>query len=167
MGKSGKNPAQEKLEIVPFNDKSLVKKSFSEESAEFKHLIEWLRVHAWPCQHEKTCKIYLAFRDDKLVGYIAVNTANLKLPAKKYNNTHDPTVLSISKLFVAESSRRHGTGTQLVLFALDLAGKFDELIGCRGLVVDSHEKALDFYTKFGFKVIDSQKDPFKMFFPMP
>ncbi len=87
--------------------------------------------------------IFLAFKDDRLVGFIASD-------AKWFSKREGKVVGAIHELVVDETYRRKGVATLLMNEAIDYFRK-------RGLdmaelwVGDENETARKFYKKFGFR----------------
>lgn len=60
-------------------------------------------------------------------------------------------MLRVARLAVAEHAQRRGIGKGLLRFALDLAQKTAEEVGCVGVIVDAKPEAQAFYLKYGFE----------------
>ena len=65
--------------------------------------------------------------------------------------------LLIGELAVSNGYQKNGIGTFLCDFCFDRAVKLSKILGCRFLVVDAVESAVNFYTNYGFVLAPKQK----------
>ncbi len=66
--------------------------------------------------------------------------------------------LLIGQLAVCKNQQSSGIGTFICDFCLDRAIKLSQqVLGCRFLVVDAVEKAVKFYTNYGFVLAPKQE----------
>jgi GNAT superfamily N-acetyltransferase len=65
----------------------------------------------------------------------------------------------IGKLAVCDGFERKGYGSQLVNLAIAIAkNEVRSAVGCRFLLVDSHQDAIEFYKKNGFVMINTKQN---------
>ncbi|XHH09833.1 MAG: GNAT family N-acetyltransferase [Candidatus Bathyarchaeia archaeon] len=65
--------------------------------------------------------------------------------------------LLIGQLGVCGKHQGNGVGTYICDFCFDRAIKLSHRVGCRFLVVDALESAVDFYVKYGFTLAPKQE----------
>ena len=79
-----------------------------------------------------------------------------KDPAYRYR--HFPAV-KIARLAVDKNVRNNGLGKVLIDLALGIAkDRISSAVGCRFLVVDSKQDAVEFYQKRGFTLLGTQNN---------
>lgn len=162
------------LDIIPLNDKKLLKGVFPNADKEFQNLINWLKTFAVLDQREKKSKTYLARYQNQIIAYLTVSTGFLEGEIKNVKNTSSFShqVLMLGKLYVIPEYRGNGIGVKLLNFVVDIANDINEMTGCLGIQVDSNEnkKTVDFYKKFGFVEFDEDNDgerTIRMIFKLP
>ena len=62
--------------------------------------------------------------------------------------------LGLARLAVGKSVQSMGVGGQLLRFALKLASKMADQVGCAAVVVDAKPEAVHFYSKYGFTAFE-------------
>ena len=65
--------------------------------------------------------------------------------------------LLIGQLGVCGERQGNGVGTYICDFCFDRAIKLSQRVGCRFLVVDALESAVNFYVKYGFTLAPKQE----------
>jgi GNAT superfamily N-acetyltransferase len=65
--------------------------------------------------------------------------------------------LLIGQLAVCEAHQGEGVGTYICDFCFDRAIRLSQRVGCRFLVVDALESAVEFYLKYGFTLAPKQE----------
>jgi GNAT superfamily N-acetyltransferase len=107
-------------------------------------------------------KTYVIVEGKRVHAYISLSCAQVKLdshpddlPGYKY----DYPAVKIGKLAVHEDYERRDFGSDLVDLAIAIAkDAIRKHVGCRLLLVDSHQDAVEFYQKKGFLMIDTEEN---------
>ncbi len=99
---------------------------------------------------------YVAVEADAIVGFVTVTPAEIlidDLPSdRRARLPHYPLpVLRVTRLAVDRSAQGRRIGHALLRFALWLARRTAEQVGCVGVVVDAKPAAVTFYRRFGFE----------------
>jgi GNAT superfamily N-acetyltransferase len=99
---------------------------------------------------------YIAIAAEVIVGFVTVTASEIEIDAlpderRRQLPRYPLPVLRVARLAVAEQAQGRGIGKALLRFALDLARKTAEVVGCTGVVVDAKPKAKAFYLKYGFE----------------
>jgi len=99
---------------------------------------------------------YVAVETDQIVGFVTVNPGEIlvdDLPSASRRRLprYPLPVLRIARLAVDRSAQSRGIGHALLRFALSLARRTAEQVGCVGVVVDAKPSAGTFYRRFGFE----------------
>ena len=100
---------------------------------------------------------YVAAAEDRILGFATVTPASLDadaLPSGKRMGPYPVPVLRVARLAVDERVREAGIGRALLRFCLELALEMERKLGCAGVVVDAKNESVDFYTGYGFVVLD-------------
>jgi predicted N-acetyltransferase YhbS len=102
---------------------------------------------------------FVAVDSGHVLGFVTVAPRHIdieELPerVRKKLPRYPLPVLGIARLAVDESARSMGIGRQLLRYALGLAAKMADDVGCAGVVVDAKRDAVTFYAKFGFTELD-------------
>jgi predicted GNAT family N-acyltransferase len=104
-------------------------------------------------------------------GHIEID--DLPVSAQKKLPRYPLPVLRLARLAVDMSVRGQGLGRALLRFVIGLAVQMADAYGCIGLVVDAKAGAVDFYSQYGFIVIepveghsDARPQPVAMFLAM-
>ena len=96
---------------------------------------------------------YVAVEEPVILGFLTVSAsqldAELVAPSRRLPPYPVP-VLRIARLASSEASRGRGVGKALLRFAVELAEKMRDEVGCVGMVVDAKPPAIGFYRPFGF-----------------
>jgi GNAT superfamily N-acetyltransferase len=92
-------------------------------------------------------------------GYVTVSaghieTERLTVKIKKKLPNYPLPILRIARLAIDEKYKGQGIGQTLLRSMLELAVKMNDEIGCVGVVVDAKVKAVPFYQKYGFILIE-------------
>ncbi len=121
---------------------------------------------------------YIAVEDDAILGFVTVSPSEIEidaLPADRRRRLprYPLPTLRLARLAVAQSAQGRGIGQALLRFALTLARRMADEIGCVGVVVDAKPEAQSFYLRFGFVsmsaiegVLLDRPEPTPMFLPM-
>jgi predicted N-acetyltransferase YhbS len=119
---------------------------------------------------------YVAADDESIVGFVTVTPAVLDaedLPSGRKPPPYPLPALRVARLAVDVSARGRGVGKALMRFALDLAVRMRDELGCVGVLVDAKEEAIAFYRRLGFvelKVLEgasrSVPRPTTMYLPL-
>ena len=125
----------------------------------------FLQKHAKAFQANSLARTYGAFDASKarIIGYITLvcgqivtGDGNHKLvddPAYRYD--HYPAI-KIARLAVDQNMRKNRLGRTLVDLALGIAkDTISPAVGCRFVVVDSKQNAVQFYQRCGFTLLDT------------
>ena len=101
---------------------------------------------------------YIATDEDTIFGYMTVAMGTLEveeLPEKKSLSEHYPLpILRLGRLAVDNRYQGQEIGKQLLRHAFKLALQQRDTVGCVGVVIDAKTEAIEFYQKFGFRLID-------------
>ena len=121
---------------------------------------------------------YIAVEDDAILGFVTVSPSEIEidaLPADRRRRLprYPLPTLRLARLGVAQSAQGRGIGQALLRFALTLARRMADEIGCVGVVVDAKPEAQTFYLRYGFEsmsaiegVLLDRPEPTPMFLPM-
>ena len=121
---------------------------------------------------------YVAVAVDTILGFVTVAPSEIVIDAlleasRRQLPRYPLPVLRVARLAVAESAQGDGIGKALLRFALDLACRTAEEIGCVGVVVDAKPEALAFYRRYGFEpfavlegALLGRPEPVPMFLPL-
>jgi ribosomal protein S18 acetylase RimI-like enzyme len=101
---------------------------------------------------------YIAIIDNTIVGFVTISASSIKIDDYENMDQKLPKyplpILRISRLAVDKNFQNKSIGKELLKFVLNLSLQQKEQFGCIGVVVDAKDEAVDFYTQFGFKIID-------------
>ncbi len=135
----------------------------------FQALKAFLRNQAIDFQQASVAKTYIAVSFDvspKILGFITLTTSEIdirqgyELDDCPYANRYDSLpAVKIARL--ATDSRFRGQGIGVVLVSLALALAKDEVaerVGCRFLITDAKQEAIDFYQNQGFTLLDTDEN---------
>jgi GNAT superfamily N-acetyltransferase len=137
-------------------------------------LIDFLVEDALNQQNRKISVTYLWFlrRTNELVGYVTISPDCIK--TKKINqqlsqkfrekgiNYKSLPALKIGRLCVDDRFQKCGIGTLIIQFAINIASKLSQQVGCRFLYLDAKRNednakdALHFYRRMGFEYYDEK-----------
>lgn len=121
---------------------------------------------------------YIAVDDEQILGFVTVSPSEIEidaLPADRRRRLprYPLPVLRVARLAVAEQAQGYGIGRALLRFALTLACRTANEIGCIGVVVDAKPQAQTFYLAHGFEPLDviegallDRPEPVPMFLPL-
>jgi GNAT superfamily N-acetyltransferase len=101
---------------------------------------------------------YVAMEAGEIMGFVTVTPAEIlveDLPSDRRASLprYPLPVLRIARLAVDRSAQGRGLGHSLLKFALSLARRTAEQVGCIGVVVDAKLAAVTFYQRFGFEAL--------------
>ncbi len=121
---------------------------------------------------------YIAVEDDAILGFVTVSPSEIEidaLPADRRRRLprYPLPTLRLARLAVARSAQGRGIGHALLRFALTLARRMADEIGCVGVVVDAKPDAQTFYLRYGFESVSAvegvlldRPEPTPMFLPL-
>lgn len=102
---------------------------------------------------------------NRVVGYVSFTNSEVSFRGANKPETlnHIPynslPALKVTRLLVCSDYQRKGFGELLIGYATEIAEKkLVPWVGCRLLVVDSKQKAIDFYLKCGFDKLNTKKN---------
>ncbi len=121
---------------------------------------------------------YIAVEDDAILGFVTVSPSEIEIDAlpadrRRRSPRYPLPVLRLARLAVAENARDRGVGQALLRFALTLARRMADEIGCVGVVVDAKPEAQTSYRRYGFESVSAvegvlldRPEPTPMFLPL-
>jgi GNAT superfamily N-acetyltransferase len=121
---------------------------------------------------------YIAVEDDAILGFVTVSPSEIEIDAlpadrRRLLPRYPLPTLRLARLAVAQSAQGRGIGQALLRFALTLARRMADEIGCVGVVVDAKPEAQTFYLRYGFEsmsaiegVLLDRPEPTPMFLPL-
>ncbi|EGV27933.1 GCN5-related N-acetyltransferase [Thiorhodococcus drewsii AZ1] len=121
---------------------------------------------------------YIALAEARILGFVTVAPSEIEIEAlpqeRRRRLPHYPLpVIRVARLAVAEQAHGCGIGKALLRFALELARRTSEEIGCIGVVVDAKPEAQSFYRRYGFEPFDllegalhNRPEPIPLFLPL-
>jgi GNAT superfamily N-acetyltransferase len=121
---------------------------------------------------------YIAVESDSILGFVTVAPSEVEIDAlpeasRRQLPRYPLPVLRVARLGVAEQSQGRGIGKTLLRFALSLARRTAEEVGCVGVVVDAKPQARAFYLRYGFEPLPvmegalfDRPEPLPMFLPL-
>ena len=128
--------------------------------------------------HHHVGVTYIAVEDDAILGFVTVSPSEIEIDAlsaerRRRLPRYPLPVLRLARLAVAETARDRGVGQALLRFALILARRMADEIGCVGVVVDAKPQARTFYLRYGFESVSAvegvlldRPEPTPMFLPL-
>jgi predicted N-acetyltransferase YhbS len=96
---------------------------------------------------------YVAVDGAVLLGFVTVSPATIcadDLPDGRRMPWYPVPVLRVARLAVDERAQGRGVGSGLLRFAIELAERQRDEVGCVGVLVDAKPGAEEFYGEFGF-----------------
>lgn len=96
---------------------------------------------------------YVAAEGRQILGFVTVSPASLdaeELPDGRRMPPYPLPVLRIARLATDRRVHGLGVGTALLRFALELAERMRDELGCIGVLVDAKPEAVSFYDRYGF-----------------
>jgi len=126
----------------------------------------FLQKHARTLEAQSLARTYGVFEAGgaKVLGYITLVCGEIVADPDEVNLTKDPAyryrhypAVKIARLAVDKNVRKNGLGKVLIELALGIAkDRISTAAGCRFLVVDSKQDAVEFYQKRGFTLLGTQ-----------
>ena len=120
-------------------------------------LTDWLKRFALTTQQGEAARVYVAHRDNHVLGYYALATGGVTkadAPTRVgagLGGYHVP-VLLLARLAVDTREQRRGLGSALLKDALLRVARIADEVGVRALMVNAQdEAALAFYERFDFR----------------
>lgn len=137
-----------------------------------KELLKYIRQFAYRHSKENFYKTYgFINTEDKVIAYISFSLSSIDkedLPSEVTNippsHNFPISALKITKLLVSEDLRGQGLGTELVTLAHTIALILSHQVGCRLLLVDAKNKAIEFYKKSNFIISQKTKKDITLIF---
>ena len=131
---------------------------------DFITLSQFLKKSAHAHQSQHVSRTYVFANDaNKIIAYISLICAQIELDApvddvENYPGKAYPAV-KIGKLAVDRGYRTNELGSKLVDLSLAIAKEnIQPHVGCRFLAVDSHQEAIGFYQKKGFRLLETDEN---------
>ena len=119
---------------------------------------------------------YVAKDATEILGFVTVSAAQLRaddLPTGRRMPPYPVPVLRLARLATSSSARGRGVGKSLLRFAIELAERMRDEVGCVGIAVDAKADAVSFYLPFGFvpiRLVEGASEiipaPSPMFLPL-
>jgi GNAT superfamily N-acetyltransferase len=105
---------------------------------------------------------WVAARGESVLGFATLSAAHLELgdlpeDTRRGLPTYPLPELRLARLAVAIEARGLGIGRVLLRAVFDLAWRMSEEFGCIGMLVDAKPDALDFYSAFGSRTLQTTK----------
>lgn len=139
------------LRFEPYNGEKLPE-CFEYEPLD-NELVEFYNIDAEKYQNESMTKVRNVFYQNKLVGYYAYTSSEIR----KYELNREDKVapfahpaIKLGRLLVCKSMRKKGVGKAIVQDLISIALKVRQDLPLRFLVVDSKPNSVGFYLKLGF-----------------
>lgn len=128
-----------------------------------KDIDEFIQKEALVFQEECLGITYIFKHESELVGFATLCMDHLskqKMASKDRLPKPIPSypALLIGQLAVCNNQQTNGIGTFMCDFCFDKAMKLSKILGCRFLVVNSVESAVNFYVKYGFVLAPKQEN---------
>ncbi len=154
----GQNTSQGNLKLTKLSTEH--QHHISSFDCEEQKLNDFIHKEALAFQEERLGITYLAYLEDKLVGFVTISMADLKtermeLSTKLPIRIENYPALQISQLATDKLFQRRGIATSLIKWCMDKAIKYSEETGCRLLVLNT-EKYVEFYRKRNFIMLRGQ-----------
>lgn len=156
--------AKPSLKIQGLSFPKILEKSddTSKFSCKTKEIDDFIQHEALTFQEKLLGVTYLFIHEEKLVGFATlcmghINKKDMAAEDRLPKNIGSYPALLIGQLGVCDGKQRNGVGTFICDFCLDRAVKLSDKLGCRFLVVDALESAVDFYIKYGFIMAPKQE----------
>jgi GNAT superfamily N-acetyltransferase len=129
-------------------------------------LFEYLKYNALGHHKQGLFQTYLFQDDEEYKGYISLASTQIAVDDTELRQTlgvsdglpYPIPALKITRLCISDPFKGKSIGTLLTMFAEIAAYEQQNKIGCRALLVDAKEKAVSFYGKLGFNVLDDTED---------
>jgi predicted N-acetyltransferase YhbS len=123
-------------------------------------LNQWFRRHAWHNQESDVSRtsVICDTMTGKIVGYTSLSAAQIErahLPKPAQRNRPDPIpALLLGQLAVDRQHQGHGYATALMYFALTMAVRFANEVGCFGVLTHPLDEGVRArYSRFGFETL--------------
>lgn len=101
---------------------------------------------------------YVAVEEDAILGFVTLSTATLdaeELSSGRPMPPYPMPVLRLARLAVDVAARGRGVGRALLRFAIELAERQRDEVGCVGVLVDAKPGAVEFYRGYGFVQLET------------
>ena len=101
---------------------------------------------------------YLTVEEGRILGFLTVSTATLDaevLPGGRTMPPYPLPVLRVARLATDERARGRGVGRGLLRFAIELAERQRDEVGCVGVLVDAKPDAVDSCARLGFVELEA------------
>lgn len=149
----------------PLSDKHLLQHFDSGSGA----IDRWLKSKARDAMAQRTAKVFVACKNDEVVGYFALassrlNTSELPAPLRGSLPNHPIPVVLLARLGVDRKYQGEGLGKALVADAVSRALASNDSVAAFALVTNAKPESTSFYSKIGFK--ESPEDPTLMILPL-
>ncbi len=127
-----------------------------------KEIDEFIQKEALAFQEQLLGVTYLFRHGTDLIGFATlcmghINKQKMTSEHRLPKPVNSYPALLIGQLGVCNGQQGSGVGAYICDFCFDRAVKLSERVGCRFLVVDALETAVEFYTKYGFVLAPKQE----------
>jgi predicted GNAT family N-acyltransferase len=127
-----------------------------------KEIDEFIQKQALSFQAQSLGVTYLFHQGADLVGFATlcmghINKHKIASQDRLTQQVNSYPALLIGQLAVCEAHQGEGVGTYICDFCFDRAIRLSHRVGCRFLVVDALESAVEFYLKYGFTLAPKQE----------
>lgn len=121
---------------------------------------------------------YVATEADRILGYATVAPGQIEVadvPAGLAGRLprYPLPVLRLARLAVDQRAQGRGIGSRLLVAVFEIAHELSSSVGCVGVVVDAKPDAVGFYTRLGFRSMETvagglpeRPEPSAMFLPL-
>ena len=135
-----------------------------------KEIDQFIHEQAQNFQNQQLGITYLFSFESDLIGFATlcmghVNKQKMLLEDRLQKSISSYPALLIGQLGVSVKYQNMGVGKYICNFCFSLAVRFSQRVGCRFLVVNALESAVDFYENYGFTLApDQEKQKQKLMF---
>jgi len=126
-------------------------------------LLQQFQDNAYKNSKEGIFKTYLLYDGDDKIGFLslsaaAINNIDAKSVLGMDHIGYSIPALKITRLCIFDDYQREGYGQIAIQFAAVMATLQQIETGCRAILVDSKNDAIDFYLQNGFELINTEED---------
>jgi len=123
-------------------------------------LNRYLRQFAQQDQSRDLSRVYVLAYTQRIVGYYSISACSVnrdELPdATRVTAYRELPFILLGRLAVDKQFQGQGYGDALIMHAFKTTNEAAEKIGIFGMIVDAkHERAAEFYQKFGFRRLNA------------
>ena len=123
---------------------------------------EFIQKEALMFQEQLLGVTYIFKHESKIIGFATlcmghINRQKMSVENRLKQDIRSYPALLIGQLGVCDGYQSSGVGTYICDFCFDRALKLSQKVGCRFLVVDALDSAMEFYAKYGFVLAPKQE----------